>query len=43
VIKISIAENQDYYERLSMDSNKLEDNGFYEISGFLKENWNNSI
>jgi len=30
-------ENMDYYKRLSMDSNKLEVNGFYEISDFLKK------
>jgi len=35
VIKTTIAENQDYYKRLTMDSNKLEDNGFTKISRFF--------
>jgi hypothetical protein len=39
VKKTSIEENLDYYKRLSMDLDKLEDNAFffYQISGFLKK------
>jgi len=37
MIKASIAKNMDDHKRLSLDSNKLEGNGFYEILGFHKE------
>jgi len=40
VIKTSIAENLDYYKKLSINTNKLEDNGFKK-SLVLLGNWVN--